>query len=255
MTSPQFSTPDAPAPPAPGLVPPRSAGLRATLVAAGSGFALAATLPGVLESGLSVSVAPAFVAPWLILVGLMLPRTGLSQVVLLVVAPSLVVLSLAWPGVAAPSAPAMVMVAAAWLVYVALALRLLRPAPSWDVTHHPVVDTLPRERARERIARRVYWATLAVGTGLLTLVTPLLGSDASYREAWGEAAGAARVLVAVVGGSVSVVAIAAIVAPGLRQKSADGTLTVRRTLIRALLYVLAAAAFAGIAWAITRTRG
>jgi hypothetical protein len=149
----------------------------------------------------------------------------------------------------------MVMVAAAWLVYMALALRLLRPAPSWDVSQHPVGDTLPREPTRQRGARRLYWGTLALGTGLLALVTPLLGSDATYREAWGDAAGAARVLVAVVGGSVSVLAIAAIVAPGLRQRSADGTLTVRRTLIRALLYTLAAAAFASIAWAITRTRG
>ena len=255
MTSPQFSSPDAHSPPAPGSAPPDSTGLRATVIAAGSGFALAATLPGALTSGLSLSLAPAFLAPWLMLLGLTLPRTGLSQGVLLVVAPLLVVLSLAWPGVGAPSAPAMVMVATAWLVYVALALRLLRPAPNWDVTHHPVVDTLPRERARQRVARRVYWAALALGTGLLALITPLLGSDATYREAWGEAAGAARVLVAVVGGSVSVVAVAAIVAPGLRQKTADSTLTVRRTLVRALLYVLAAAAFAGIAWAMTRTRG
>ena len=253
MISPHFSTADAPWAPAP--QPPKSTGLRATVLAAVSGFALAATLPGMLDGGAGTSLLPAALAPLVVLLGLSLPRSAAVPVALLVVAPLLVALSLAWPGVGSPSAPAMVMIALTWLVYVALALRLLRPAPTWDLTHHPVVDSLPKERGRQRVARRVYWTILGLGALALALVTPMLGSDATYREAWGDAAGAARVLVAVVGGAVAVVAIAAIVAPGLRQKPADTSHTLRRTLIRALLYVLAAAAFAGVAWAITRARG
>lgn len=252
MISPHYSSSDAPAAPTP--EPPISLGLRATVVAAVSGFALAATLPGMLDAGLGTSLLPAALAPCVVLLGLSLPRSGVVPVLLLVVAPVLVAVSLAWPGVSSPSAPAMVMIALTWLVYVGLALRLLRPVPSWELTHHPVVDSLPKERGRLRAARRLYWTTIGLGAATLALVTPMLGSDATYREPWGDAAGAARVLVAVVGGAVAVVAIAAIVAPGLRQKPADSTHTVRRTLVRALLYVVAAAAFAGVAWAITRAR-
>lgn len=250
MISPHFSSADASASPA--AEPPSPLGLRATVVAAALGFALAATLPGALEVGLSGSLVPALLAPCVVAVASMRPRSLLASVAVLVVAPLLIALSLAWPGVGSPSAPAMVLIALSWLVYVGLALRLLRPPPSWELTHHPVVDALPPERGRPRIARRIYWAALALGTATLALVGPSLGSDATYREAWGDAGPAARVLVAVVGGAVAVLAIAAIVAPGLRQKPADATLTLRRTSIRALLYVLAAAAFAGVAWAITR---
>lgn len=252
MISPHFSTPDASSAPAP--EPPNALGLRTVVVAGAAGFAVAATLPSLLDGGVSLAVLPAALAPLVVTLGLYLTRAGATAATLLVVAPLLVALSLAWPGVGSPSAPAMVMIAATWLVYVGLALRLLRPTPNWDLTHHPVVDSLPKERGRQRVARRAYWAVLGLGVTTLALVTPMLGSDATYREAWGDAASSARVLVAVVGGAVAVVAIAAIVAPGLRQKPADATHTLRRTLIRALLYVLAAAAFAGVAWAITRAR-
>lgn len=243
-----------PIPPAPSSSASRPSegptwGRRATVLGAGTAFAVAAALPAALAPGGPSVAALGLLAP-LLLAGLLVWPPGGSRHGLLLVFPGFVVLALAGSGAPSPSPLAVAMIAGTWLTYVVLAVRLLRPAPAWDCAHHPIVDGLPQEPPRRRVTRAAYWAVLLVGATALAIVAPLLGTEATYRSAWGEAARAARLLVAVVGGAVAVGSVAAIVAPGLRQRGPEAAQTVVATRRRALLYLLAAAAFAALAWAI-----
>lgn len=222
---------------------------RIAVLTSGTAFAFAGTLPGALEAGVSVPHALGLLAP-VLLVGLLWGPARGSSVGLLVLYPLTVGASCAWSGVGSPSPVAAVMIAGTWLAYATLALHHLRPAPTWTVAHHGIVDALPAPPRRQRIVRAAYWSTLLAGGSLLALVAPMLGSDALYRATWGDAARGARLLVAVVGGATAVGAVGAIAARGLRQRAPDATQTPARTRRRALLYLVAAAAFAGVAWAI-----
>jgi hypothetical protein len=227
-----------------------SAGQKLTVFAAGTAFAAAATLPGAIAAEASAVTRAGLLTP-LLLVGLLVPRSGVSSIGLLVLYPLLVALSLATSGGRSPSALASAMIAVTWFSYAGLALRLTRPPPGWDVSHHPIVDAQAKEPRRRRLVRAAYWTVLLAGCVWLAIVAPLLGPDSVYQAAWGDAAPAARLLVAIVGGAVAVGAVAAIVGPGLRQRTPGASQTVARTRRRALLYLAAAAAFAAVAWAIS----
>ncbi|MEZ4324321.1 MAG: hypothetical protein R3B40_03825 [Polyangiales bacterium] len=222
---------------------------RLAVLASGTAFALAAALPGALTAGVRPPHALGLLAPLLLVALLWTPATR-SALGLLVLYPLTVGASAAWSQGATPSALAAVMIAGTWAAYATLALRHLRPASTWTVAHHAIVDALPAPPPRQRITRIAYWSVLLAGGLMLALVAPMLGSDARYRATWGDAALGARLLVAVVGGATAVGSVGAIAAKGLRQRPADPTQTLTRTRRRALLYLVAAAAFGGVAWAI-----
>lgn len=116
-------------------------------------------------------------------------------------------------------------------------------------TRETALALAARARPSSRGLRALVLGTTSVLAMVLTIVVPALGSTASAREVWGEAADEGRVLTALVGATVACIAAGAIVGPALRAQrpgpARDGTLAITLSLV--------VAATGAVAWAILRS--
>ena len=166
---------------------------------------------------------------------------------LLVLFPVLIGLAVVVSGARTPTAPASVLLALCWAGYFGVTLNQLGlRSTRWPSEAHQAADA-PAIVQRGRGAQRALVTVALLGALTLYALAPALGSDASYQQSWGSAAGSARSLVAAVGGALALATLGVFVGPSLRLRRRSQRRTRRQRRARAAAYLVISLAFAGLA--------
>ena len=146
--------------------------------------------------------------------------------------------------------PLVVLSGIAMLAYVAATAHALGRPLAFRPTRVSKLAAVPEASRRARVLRIWVLGTTALFGLVLTLFVPALGSRASYAAAWGAAADEGRVLVAILGATVSTVVLTVIIAPSLRAaRPLEGRRSSDSVTLAASLVVAVTGA---MAWAILR---